>query len=182
MYKIGICGHFANGKHLLNGQTVKTKIIAKELELELTSKEIYTLDTYGWRKNPLKLIYLLFKMVKNSKHIIILPAQRGLKVFVPIILLFNILYRRKLHYIVIGGWLPMILSTNKYLKNLLNKFDSIHVETKTMANNLNNLNMTNIYVLPNFKSIQVLGKESFPIHMPFPLKVCKSICWQLWLR
>ena len=32
MYKIGICGHYGGGKNCLDGQTIKTKIITKELE------------------------------------------------------------------------------------------------------------------------------------------------------
>lgn len=47
MKKVCIIGHFAFGKELLNGQTVKTKIIANELEKRLGADEILKIDTHG---------------------------------------------------------------------------------------------------------------------------------------
>lgn len=52
--KVGICGHFENGKSFLDGQTVKTKTLYQILKNELNSIDF--IDTYGWKKN----IFLFF--------------------------------------------------------------------------------------------------------------------------
>ena len=44
-----IIGHFGFAKNLLNGQTVKTKIITKELEKQLGKEEVLKIDTW-WKK------------------------------------------------------------------------------------------------------------------------------------
>ena len=45
--KVAVIGHFAFGKDLLNGQTVKTKILADELEKQFGEGEITRYDTHG---------------------------------------------------------------------------------------------------------------------------------------
>lgn len=172
MYKIGICGHFGNKKNLLNGQTVKTKIITNELSKQLGEDEITTVDTHNWKRNPFKLLVENFNLIKKSNNIIILPAHRGIKVFVPLFLLFNIFFNRKLYYIVIGGWLPEILQNNLKLKNRLKKFDGIYVETKSMMKDLNKLGLLNVDVIPNFKVINVLKEDELRCTNKQPFKVC----------
>ena len=112
MYKIGICGHFGNNKNLLNGQTIKTKILTEELEKQLGEDSIKTIDTYGWKRNPLLLLYKCYLLIKSCENIIILPASKGVKVFIPLFSKMNRIFHRKLHYVVIGGWLPKLLKNN----------------------------------------------------------------------
>ncbi len=45
MYKVGVCGHFGGEKNLLNGQTVKTKLLTKELRLALGTQDVNIVDT-----------------------------------------------------------------------------------------------------------------------------------------
>ncbi len=43
--KICVCGHFGFGQNLLNGQTIKTKIVAEELDSVYGSENIIKIDT-----------------------------------------------------------------------------------------------------------------------------------------
>ena len=63
-----IIGHFGFAKNLLNGQTVKTKIITKELEKQLGKEEVLKIDTHGGKKKMLQLIFQLPVTMKNVKN------------------------------------------------------------------------------------------------------------------
>jgi glycosyltransferase involved in cell wall biosynthesis len=171
MYKIGVCGHFGEGKSLLNGQTIKTKILTNELMRQLQPSAIATVDTHHWKKNPLKLFYQCLTLIKRSEKILILPAMKGIKVFVPLFLFFNLFFNRKLYYIVIGGWLPELLKSNPKLNSQLKKFDGIYVETHTMIKLLNQMGLKNVYYMPNFKPIKVLNEEEL-IYSVSPYRLC----------
>ena len=123
MYKVGICGHFGINQKLLNGQTIKTKVLTEELIKALGDKAVCTVDTYGWKKNPVSLFIKCVLLIKKCENIVILPAQNGVKVFVPLFLLLNKFFHRRLHYIVIGGWLPNYLKDKPKLRNWVSKFN-----------------------------------------------------------
>ena len=165
-------GHFAEGKNLLNGQTIKTKILTSELERSLGEDEIYKIDTHGGAKVLLKMPFVLFGALKKSKNVIILPAHNGIKVIAPLLLFFNKFYHRKLHYSVIGGWLPKFLKTRKQLTNVLKKFDSIYVETTTMKKALEEIGFNNICVIPNCKDLKILSEDELSYQNSEPYKLC----------
>ena len=90
MFKILICGHFGYGKNFIDGQTVKTKILTEELKYQLGEEFITTIDTMNLARNPLKFLYKSFILFKNSENIIMLPAQRGIRILTPLFLIFNL--------------------------------------------------------------------------------------------
>lgn len=45
-----VVGHFGFGEELLNGQTIKTKVVTKELEKEYGVHEILKIDTHGCKR------------------------------------------------------------------------------------------------------------------------------------
>ena len=57
MNGIGICGHYGGNKNCLDGQTVKTKIITKELQKDFGSNEVKIVDTYGGKKRLLPIVF-----------------------------------------------------------------------------------------------------------------------------
>jgi glycosyltransferase involved in cell wall biosynthesis len=171
MNKIGICGHYGEGKSLLNGQTIKTKILTDELARQLDAHSISIVDTHNWKANPFKLFFQCINLIRNSEYIIILPAMKGVKVFVPLFLFSNFLFKRKLHYVVIGGWLPELLKSNRKLKNQLKQFDGIYVETHTMIELLSHMGFKNVFYMPNFKPIKVLTEDEL-MYPKNPYKLC----------
>ena len=64
--KISILGHFGEGANLLNGQTVKTKIITEELQRQLGQDQVLKIDTHGGWKTLLKAPFQVFRALKSS--------------------------------------------------------------------------------------------------------------------
>ena len=172
MNKICVYGHFGNNKNFLNGQTVKTKNVYNALQKHYNMEEINKVDTYNWKKNPFKVLKKCIKSFKNSENIIILPAQNGVKVFIPLFFLLKKIYKRKVFYVVIGGWLPEILNKRKGLLKKSQKLDKIFVETNSMKEKLNELNVNNVLVMPNFKNIEIVKKEELKKNIEKPIKIC----------
>lgn len=170
---VSVIGHFGNSKLLLNGQTVKTKIITDELSKQLGKAEVLKLDTAGGKSTLLKAPFQCLKALKTAKNVIIFPANNGLKVYVPLLSFFrNFFKNRKLHYVVIGGWLPEFLQKRKRLSKQLKRFDGIYVETNTMKMALEEHGFTNIVVMPNCKDLKILTSEELVYPAGESYKLC----------
>ncbi len=170
--KLFIIGHFGFGKELLNGQTVKTKILAKELNDQLGEEEVICVDTHGSRLKLIKTLLSLFGIAKRTKNAVMLPAHNGVKVLTPILLQLRRMYGIKLHYVVIGGWISDMVKGAPSLREGLKKFDGIYVETNTMKLSLEAQGFQNIFVMPNCKKLNVLSKEELIYAEKPPLKLC----------
>ena len=170
--KVGIIGHFAHGKDFFDGQTIKTRTLVQALQKELDKSEICMTDTYGGLRNIFKIFFNTFKMLYKCKNIIMLPAHNGLKFFVPLLYFGNLFFKRKLHYSVIGGWLPEFVKEHKVIKKLLQKFDCIYVETNAMKIALESVGFSNLYVVPNFKNIEILSEDELVYNHSKPFKFC----------
>ena len=172
MYKIGICGHYGGNETFLDGQTVKTKTITKELQKIYGNDKIILIDTYHGKKKIVSLIFSLFKLVATCSNVIILPAHNSLRLFAPILVTFNFIFHRRLHYIVIGGWLPDFIQHKKILRSSLKNFCCIYVETKSMKKKLEDDGYNNVYLLPNCKDIKILDESELVYSFSEPYRLC----------
>ena len=170
--KVCIIGHFGGDKVCLDGQTIKTKIITAELKKQLGENQVNIFDTYGGKKTLLKCFFKTFSLLKNNENIIMLPAHNGVRFFTPVLLFWNIFFHRKLHYSVIGGWLPEFLQKRKRLAKHLKRFDGIYVETNTMKNALEKQGFTNIFVMPKCKDLKILKPQDLVYPAGEPYKLC----------
>lgn len=172
MAKIGICGHFGGKNNFYDGQTVKTKIITEELTNIYGKNDVITVDTYGGIKKTFFHIIKLLRLLAKCDNIIILPAHNSLRIFAPLLALFNKFYKKRLHYIVIGGWLPDFIKTRNYLSKSLKKFDYIYTETSTMKKNMEKQGFDNIIILPNCKKLNILKPNELVYNTEAPFKLC----------
>lgn len=173
MVKISVLGHFGKGKKLLNGQTIKTKIVTDELKNQLGENQVIEFDTCGGLKALFRAPFQVLKALRKGSNVIILPAQNGLKVYVPLLNFFNKFFKnKKLHYVVIGGWLAEFLKNKKALSKKLKKFDGIYVETFTMKVALEKQGFKNIIVMPNCKELAILDKKDLVYPKALPYKLC----------
>lgn len=173
MKKVSVIGHFAVGRDYLNGQTIKTKIVTGELERVLGPDRVATVDTHGGWKSLLKAPFRVFHTLKNSQNVVILPARNGLRVYAPLLAFCRQFFRnRKLHYAVIGGWLPQFLETRKWLANALKKFDCMYVETNAMKTALEQQGFSNVLVMPNCKDLSILSEAELVSSACEPYKLC----------
>ena len=172
MKKVCVMGHFGFGKDMLNGQTVKTKIVTTELEQQLGTDQVMKIDTHGGAKALPKISLRLLRAFRKCRNVIILPAHNGIRFFAPMCMAFNRIFRRKLHYVVIGGWLPEFLKKRKKLTKVLMSFDGIYVETNTMRKALEAQGFNNVYVMPNFKDLNILKESELVYHHTEPYRLC----------
>ena len=63
--KICIIGHFGVNKNLLNGQTIKTKIIARQIIHKLGKENVKEFDSSGGKKNSYKVFVCSCKIDKK---------------------------------------------------------------------------------------------------------------------
>lgn len=172
MRKVAICGHFGFGKTLLNGQTVKTKIVTEALEERLGSSEIKKIDTHGGKLQIIKSVLSAMGAMFTCRNLVILPAHNGVRVFGPVLALTGRITKCKLHYVVIGGWLPEMLKSKPSLARSLKKFDGIYVETSTLQRRMEDLGFQNIFNLPNCKELSILSPEELVHSRTEPFRLC----------
>ncbi len=171
-YRYGIVAHFAEGKDVYGGQTIKTRNFADALEECLGEGSVYRGDTRGWKKKPLRLLKQMRYALANCDHVVILPAHSGVLVIPWLLMLLRGARKTPLYYVVIGGWLPKLVEKKKSLARCLKKYSGIYVETNTMKNALEKLLFPNVFVLPNFKRIQVLPQEQLVYAQGAPYRLC----------
>lgn len=172
MYKIGMWGQYGDGGQIADGQAVRTTIMTKELQRKYGAEKVGIVNTNNWRKHPAKFLWNSFRLVANSKNVAIAPADNGFKVFVPILLFFNLFYRRKLIYIVIGGFLPHLLDKKPQYKRMVNSFSALFVQTVNIKKDLEERGVRNIYLLTNLKRLNTRKVEDISMNNEKNIKLC----------
>ena len=172
MKKVCVIGHFGFGRELLNGQTVKTKILTSELLRRYGEENVMQIDTHGGVKALLKLPLQTFSALRRCKNVVILPAHNGLRVITPLLSFWNLFFGRALHYAVIGGWLASFLEKRRGLARCLRRFTGVYVETNTMKRALEEKGFGNVFVMPNCKELAVLSEEELFYPEGEPYRLC----------
>lgn len=173
MKKIAVIGHFGFDTESLDGQTVKTKILTDALCDYFGKQNVLQIDTYNWKKHPAKFALQVISTVWKAENVLMLPAHNGLRVIAPLLWAARKLRPDcRLHYSVIGGWLPQVLKTKKILGKQLKTFDGIYVETNTMRKVLKEQGFSNIHIMPNCKKLTVLSRGELVYDHQEPYKLC----------
>ncbi len=151
--KIGIIGHFGGNKQFLDGQTIKTKEINEYIE-KFYKIKTSKFDTYKNARNPIKLLYLINKILKKNDIVIVILSIRGYKIITPILMFFNTFYKRRIFDIVIGGKRYNIYNNNNLITKTSRKYEKIFVETESIKNEYEKRKLNNVEVLYNFKNLK----------------------------
>lgn len=168
--KASVVGVYGVGEDFTTGQAVKCYEIINWLKDKYGEHQINVVNTYKWKTHPIKLFLSMVLAFKNSKNVIIMPAQHGLKVFAPLSYILKKIYHRPVHYIVIGGWLDDVIKENYYLKKCILSFDGIYVETKDMQKKLQKSNIESVFYMPNCRKLTEIQKSE--LHKEKILRVC----------
>lgn len=170
--KILVVGAFDLSGNAVGGQTVKTREIFNLMCVKYGVDNVRLIDTFKWKCKIIKVFFNFLQLSMISEKIIILPAQRGVQILSQLISIIKRIATVKIYYDVIGAWLPdKLQDDSKLLKSIL-KYDGIWVETKTMKNRLNQLGLTNVFVINNFKNLKIITEREAPINTNIPLKIC----------
>lgn len=169
--KVAVIGAFGIGHQLLNGQTIKTKIFTDELERQLGQGSVRRIDTCGiW--NILLMFPRSLWALMTKKNILIFPAHRGVILESIWLVLWNYIFRKRLHYVVVGGWLPAFLDQHKITAKALKHFYGIYVETSTMKQKLDAMGYSHVEIVPNCKELKIVNKNELNTSFVQPYKLC----------
>lgn len=169
--KIGIIGHFGGNANILDGQTIKTKILYEELSKE-TDWEIIKVDTYYKKKNPAKLFIDTFRCLFRTKDIMVLLSGNGMKFYFPILNFFAQIFHTNIYHDVIGGNLDIYVSKYPKFKKYLNSFKINWVETAGIKRKLEKQGIENCEVMPNFKRLSIASIDKSIEEFSEPYRFC----------
>ena len=144
---VGYLGHWTNK---LGGQTVKTRDIYRLLS-DVEADKIDYYDTDEFKRNRFS-IFKMFWKVMRCDTLCYLPSKDNLRVIFPFIYVLSLLFRVKIHYFVVGGWLEDFLKDLPVHRRMLSRIAGIHVETHKLEQELKeSYNFRNVDVFPNFR-------------------------------
>ena len=172
MNKVGIVGHFGFGYDLLNGQTIKVKILFHEFQKQLGTESTMAVDTHGGAKKAPAMIAGTIKMFQQCENCMVLPAYKGVLIFTPLFSVLNKIYHRKTYYIVVGGWLDSYLDKYRWLEKQLKNYTAICVETTTMKKALERRGFNNIELMANCKELAQLSASDLQHSFEEPYALC----------
>ncbi len=172
--KIGMMGHFMYNQPegAVNGQAIKTYNIYDMLCVRYGKEKVMTLDTNYFRKHLIKNYVQVFRICKNADTVLILPTANGLKLLLPILKVLKKIYRFKILYPVIGGWLPQLLVDNQWLKKNMQCVDVIYSETDDMTKAVQAQGFVNAETMFNFSLRKATGELATVQYGELPYKLC----------
>jgi glycosyltransferase involved in cell wall biosynthesis len=144
-----VFGFFGYQTNQLDGQTVKTRLIHELFEEKLSGK-ISFYDTEKFRKNKLSIINAIILLIRY-KNVVYLPAYKNIKEFFPLLFFLSKIFHFKIHYFVVGGWLPNFIAKHPFHTKKLKNISGIFVETEKMLSSLKEKGFPNVYWFPNFR-------------------------------
>lgn len=156
MKKVMIIGHYGGGKELPDGQTVKTQNFYRELLNDLGEGRVGLIDTMEWKKNIVGILKGMVMGLQEYDDILIVVAHNGVRIFIPLLVVLNRFFKKRIHYGIVGAWLPDMLSKHSWLKKSLKKLTTILAETNVLKEQLVELGLTNVTILKNFKRLELV--------------------------
>lgn len=171
MKKILICGNFGTGGPTSSGQVIKTKIVSEEILKQLGKEKCTVFNTYKRLRSLLKAYFIYIPTLFRFKHVVMFPAHSGVVMLVPAFYVAKLLFGVKLHFVVIGGWLPTFLKLFPISRIALRRYDGIYVETNTMKTALQQQGFKNVFVMPNCKPLKILREEELCYQHTEPFKL-----------
>lgn len=168
MIRIGILGHFADGKSLNDGQTIKTKEMYDEL-IRNSSLMVSKADTYYMRQSATVFIKSLFSLFIHNDKIIVCLSWNGYSKILPVLVLLNIFFRRQIYDVVIGGRRHNLICHSKFYRILCSHLKKIYVESRLMQEAYIMCGLTQTSHLTNFKTLE---KQPITRNFHVPLPIC----------
>lgn len=161
---IAIVGRMAAGVELLDGQTVKTRVLCEELQRRFPERVQIWVDTYEYRAHGVSILWNTLRAFVKCEHIFVLLSRNGRKFFFPLLTGLNRIFHRRLYHDVVGGALPGEAAQSEALRRQLRQFEVNWVEFAGMKEELEQLGISNVEVLPNFKRLRMRSAYDLPAH------------------
>ncbi len=163
-FDIYFVGNFGSFSQNVSGQITKTRELYS-LFSENGNLRIDCFDVDILRSWSIGQIWKLFTIAR-ARHVIYLPALNNLKYLFPILYLISIAFGFKVHYFVVGGWLPKFIRRHWLHMKLLKRISRIYVETDYMNEHLTQVaGFRNVVWFPNFRNDKKIEKSNSNNHI-----------------
>lgn len=172
MSKVAIIGKYNTVAGIADGQAIKTRIITRQIGQRFGTNNVDQIDTYNWKKHPLRLVRKSVQAVHKSGHVIFMTDEGGIKVFPWLLRYANVAGKCRLHYVVVGGWLIHFLKKHSFISACLKKFAGIYVETTVMQRALEVQGFQNVVLLPNCKPLEPVSRGHLREQYAPPFRFC----------
>lgn len=163
--KILVFGYFGYETNQLDGQTIKTRNIYELLKLK-SNECNYSLeyfDSQKLSKNKLSVFTLLLKLLRANK-IYYLCAHKNLTLIFPVIFVLSFLLKKKILFVVVGGWLVEFIENKPIHRFMLKRITAIYPQTALMTSQLRErYGFNNVWQLHNFRIRNNLNAHREPI-------------------
>jgi glycosyltransferase involved in cell wall biosynthesis len=165
---VAVLGHFPS-RGLKTGQTIRTELLVSEVAKRIGKDRVIQADTAWLGRKPLRTVVALRQAFMTARDVIIMPGPRGLSILLPLYLRWQTRLRNRIHYVVVGGWLPMLLHERPRLVKRLSKCQGLYVQSERMARELHGLGLEKTSVLPNFREFPLDRTVSANVGAPLRL-------------
>lgn len=148
---------------------MRTHVVANELSKRLGDEALLRVNTGRITRQPLHTWMGLRKAFRQCQHIIMMPGRRGLTVLAPQYDRWRRKNGNRLHYLVVGGWLPAYLRQNPSVIRSLHACDGLYVQSERMLEELAGLGLSRLHLLPNFREFDRGRRVSVGTEVPLRL-------------
>lgn len=147
-----IIGYFGYKNNQIDGQTIKTRQVYELIKERMPDYEVRFIDTQELQSSKFKTLFRLVYLSIKADYVVYLPGQNNLSNFFPILYRLSKLFRFKIIYPVVGGWLSDYLTNKPKLSRSLKNISAILVESETLESQLKlNYGFSNVKQLTNFR-------------------------------
>lgn len=167
--RVAVVGHVGGDHSGANGQILRTRIVIDELRRRLGPERVWVVDTgAGWRAAP-RMLRDLLRIRQRCSDLVFMPGSRGLRLLLPLYARWKRRRGLRLHYLVVGGWLPAYLRRHPRDLALLRSCDGVYVQTRRMLETLAETGLDNVRLLPNFRRFPANRARSGSCESPLRL-------------
>lgn len=147
--KVLVLGYFGFVKNQLDGQTVKTRNVYALLKKNVADVSYF--DTEELHTSKLAM-FRMFRDFCKASTVFYPAAGNSLAYIFPIIYILSLIFRVKINFIQIGGWLSNFLDKNPIHEFMLRRVNCVFAETETMESKLKEKHgFKNVTLLSNFR-------------------------------
>lgn len=151
MKKVLYIATTADRRNRLDGETIKCRLLRDYLK-KIKKIKVYSVDTDNWKKHILKLIFLIMFYYLKCDEIVVSSADKGANIVLNFFRKIN--SKKSIYYFVVGGSLSKNIKEKKWNIKTYKKLKHIFVEADILKKELNNLEINNVDVLNNFRSVK----------------------------
>lgn len=159
--KICVIGNYGNPGNENNGQTIKTKTMVKALVEKYGKDAVIIADTNRINNKTIEIARELFRAIVKGDLIVLVVCDYAIKLLaLPVFFLAKI-QRKKIVYVLIGGWLGHFVEKHPCSKWALKRYDYIFAETKVTGEDLKKQGFSNISFIDNCKYLSLQKQDNY---------------------